>query len=139
LSAGGAVRQFFDSEFPADYAVSVYARASSGTAVVNLSGLTSVDGITYSTRNSVAGTVTSSGWTRIGTTFQSLSVYSGVSITQSPSASAVFLDAVLIEKSPIIDAYFDGANAPVYNTTDPELPDYQPERTFETYETEWVL
>jgi hypothetical protein len=139
LSAGGAVRQFFDSDSVADYSVSVYARASSGTAVVNLSGLTSVDGITYSTRNSVAGTVTSSGWTRIGTTFQSLSVYSGLSITQSPSASAVFIDAILIEQSPIVDAYFDGANAPVYNSTDPDLPDYQPQRAFETYATEWVL
>ena len=139
LSAGGAVRQFFDSDSVADYAVSVYARASSGTVTVNLAGLTSVDGATYSSTNSVSGTVTSSDWTRLGTTFQSLSVYSGITISQSPSASAVFLDAILIEQSPIVDAYFDGANDPVYNSTDPEAPDYQPSRAFETYETEWVL
>jgi hypothetical protein len=139
LSAGGAVRQYFDSDSLADYAVSVYARASSGTATVNLSGLTSSDGVTYVAQNSVAGTVTSSEWTRLGTTFQSLSVYSGLAISQSPSSSAVFLDAILIEQSPIVDAYFDGANDPVYNSTDPEAPDYQPARAFETYETEWVL
>jgi hypothetical protein len=139
LSAGGAVRQFFDSDFPADYAVSVYARASSGTVTVNLAALTSVDGITYTSSNSVAGTVTSSEWTRLGTTFQSLSVYSGLSISQSPSANAVFLDAILIEQSPIVDAYFDGANDPVYNSTDPEAPDYQPARAFETYDTEWLV
>jgi hypothetical protein len=139
LSAGGAVRQFFDSDFPADYAVSVYARASSGTVTVNLAALTSVDGITYTSSNSVAGTVTSSEWTRLGTTFQSLSVYSGLSISQSPSASAVFLDAILIEQSPVVDAYFDGANDPVYNSTDPEAPDYQPARAFETYDTEWLV
>jgi hypothetical protein len=106
---------------------------------VNVAGLTSVDGVNYTARNSVAGTVTSSEWTRVGTTFQSVSVFSGISITQSPSASAVFLDAVLIEKSPLVDAYFDGDNDPVYNTTDPELPDYQPQRAFESYEVEWVF
>ena len=139
LSAGGAVRQFFDSDDLADYSVSVYARASSGTVTVGLSGLTSADGVTYVAKNATTGTVTNSGWTRISTTFQSLSVYSGIAISQSPSASAVFLDAVLIEESPIVDAYFDGANSPVYNSTDPDLPDYQPARAFETYATEWVL
>jgi hypothetical protein len=139
LSAGGAVRQFFDSDSLADYAVSVYARASSGTVTVNLAALTSVDGVTYSSTNSVAGTVTSSEWTRLGTTFQSLSVYSGLTISQSPSANAVFLDAILIEQSPIVDAYFDGANDPVYNSTNPDEPDYQPARAFETYDTEWLV
>jgi hypothetical protein len=139
LSAGGAVRQFFDSESLADYSVSVYAKASSGTVTVNLSGLTSANGVDFVAKNSVSSQITSSEWTRLGTTFQSLSVYSGLSISQSPSANAVFLDAILIEKSPIVDAYFDGDNDPVYNTTDPDLPDYQPARSFETYETEWVL
>ena len=74
-----------------------------------------MDGVTYSSTNSVAGTVTDSEWTRLGTTFQSLSVYSGMAISQSPSTNAVFLDAILIEQSPIVDAYFDGANDPVYN------------------------
>ena len=139
LSAGGSVRQYFDSDSVADYALSVYARASSGTVTVNLAALTSLDGVTYTSTNSVAGTVTSSEWTRLGTTFQSLSVYSGLTISQSPSASAVFLDAILIEQSPIVDAYFDGANDPVYNSTDPEAPDYQPARAFETYDTEWLV
>ena len=139
LSAGGAVRQFFDSDSLADYSISVYAKASSGTVTVGLSGLTSANGVDYVANNAVTGTVTASDWTRLGTTFQSLSVFSGLSITQSPSANAVFLDAVLIEKSPIVDAYFDGANDPVYNFTDPDAPDYQPARAFETYETEWVL
>jgi hypothetical protein len=139
LSAGGAVRQFFDSDSLGDYSVSVYAKASSGTVTVNLSGLTSANGVDYVAANSVSGTVTSSEWTRLGTTFQSLSVYSGMAISQSPSASAVFLDAILIEQSPIVDAYFDGANDPVYNTNDPDAPDYQPARAFESYETEWEL
>jgi hypothetical protein len=139
LSAGGAVRQFFDTESLGDYSVSVYDKASSGTVTVNLSGLTSANGVDYIAANLVSGTVTSSEWTRLGTTFQSLSVYSGMAISQSPSASAVFLDAILIEQSPIVDAYFDGANDPVYNTSDPEAPDYQPARIFETYETEWEL
>jgi hypothetical protein len=62
-----------------------------------------------------------------------------MAISQSPSASAVFLDAILIEQSPIVDAYFDGDNDPVYNTNDPDAPDYQPARAFESYETEWGL
>jgi hypothetical protein len=139
LSAGGSVRQYFDSDSLGDYSVSVYAKASSGTVTVNLSGLTSDNGVDYVAANSVSGTVTSSDWTRLGTSFQSLSVYSGMAISQSPSTSAVFLDAILIEQSPIVDAYFDGANDPVYNTNDPDAPDYQPARAFESYETEWVL
>jgi hypothetical protein len=55
------------------------------------------------------------------------------------STAAIFLDALLIEQTPVVDAYFDGSNIPVYNTTDPEAPDYQPARAFETYETEWVI
>jgi hypothetical protein len=39
----------------------------------------------------------------------------------------------------VVDAYFDGDNDPVYNSTDPDLPDYQPERAFETYDPEWVI
>jgi hypothetical protein len=46
---------------------------------------------------------------------------------------------LLIEQTPVVDAYFDGSNDPVYNTTDPDAPDYQPARAFETYETEWVI
>jgi hypothetical protein len=139
LSAGGTVRQFFDSDTVGEYTVSVYARASSGTAEVSLSGLTALNGVDYEIQNSVVGTVTNSGWTRLGTTFEAASVYSGLSISQTPSSNAVFLDAILIEKSPILDAYFDGDNAPVYNSTNSDEPDYQPARAFETYETEWVL
>jgi hypothetical protein len=60
-------------------------------------------------------------------------------IKQQPSSAAVFLDAVLIESSPVVDAYFDGSNDPVYNTSDPNAPDYQPERIFESYDTEWLV
>jgi hypothetical protein len=81
----------------------------------------------------------SGSWTRINTTFTANSVFSGLRVSQSPSSSAVFLDGVLIEAAPILDAFFDGNNDPVYNTTDPNAPDYQPERAFETYETEWVI
>jgi len=45
----------------------------------------------------------------------------------------------LIEETPVVDAYFDGDNDPVYNSTDPDQPDYQPERAFETYDPEWVI
>jgi len=55
-----------------------------------------------------------------------------------PDNTAVFIDAVLVEKTPLLDAYFDGDTPPVYNTDDPEAPDYQPERAFETYETDWI-
>jgi hypothetical protein len=83
--------------------------------------------------------VTSSEWTRINTGLSASTLFSGISVRQTPSSNAVFLDAVLIEATPVVDAYFDGDNDPVYNSTDPEAPDYQPERAFETYATEWVL
>jgi hypothetical protein len=136
LSAGGAVDQYFPTDFGFDYTVSVYAKASSGTVSVAVSGLT-LAGTAYSPINTTTTQVTSSDWTRINTTFNAISPDSGIRIEQSPSSSAVFLDAVLIEQASLIDAYFDGDNDPVYNTTDPDAPDYQPERAFETYVTEW--
>jgi hypothetical protein len=139
LSAGGAVSQFFSSEFGVDYTTSVYARASSGTVTVALSALTSTNGSVYSEINPVTAQVGTAGWTRLDTSFNASSVFSGMRIKQEPSSAAVFLDAILIEASPVIDAYFDGDNDPVYNTTEPDEPDYQPERIFETYETEWLL
>jgi hypothetical protein len=139
LSAGGAVSQFFSSEFGLDYTTSVYARASSGTVTVALSALQSTDGSVYSEVNPVTAQVGTAGWTRLDTSFNASSVFAGMRIKQQPSSAAVFLDAVLIEASPVVDAYFDGDNDPVYNTTDPGEPDYQPERIFESYETEWLL
>jgi hypothetical protein len=70
------------------------------------------------------------------TTFPTTTIYSGIRV--GGSSAAVFLDAVLIEQTPAVDAYFDGSNVPVYNTTDPDLPDYQPEKAFESYVTEWL-
>jgi hypothetical protein len=136
LSAGGAVEQYFESQSGDDYTVSVYAKAQSGSATVSVSGITSFDGVTYTQKNPVSLSVPSSGWVRINTSFQADSIFSGMRVSTS---SIVNIDAILIEKSPVLDAYFDGANEPVYNTTDPDLPDYQPQKAFETYETEWVF
>jgi hypothetical protein len=121
------------------FTASLYAKASSGTATIEISALTSELGDTYTELNPVQQTITSSDWTRISTTWGATTPFSGIRVKQTPSSSAVFIDAVLIERSPVIDAYFDGSNEPVYNTTDPELPDYEPQRAFESYETEWLL
>jgi hypothetical protein len=139
LSAGGAVSQFFSSDFGVDYTTSVYAKASSGTVTLAVSGLTSTNGSAYSEVNEVTAQVGTAGWTRLDTSFNASNNFAGMRIKQEPSSAAVFLDAVLIEASPIADAYFDGSNDPVYNTDEPNEPDYQPERIFESYETEWLL
>ena len=139
LSAGGVVSQFFTSQLGADYTASVYVKASSGTATIQLTGLTSGDGVSYTETNSVSTQVDSSDWTRVSTTYNALGSFGGIRVKQTPSSAAVFLDALLIETTPVVDAYFDGSNAPVYNSTDPEGPDYQPERAFESYETDWVF
>ena len=135
-SLNGAVEQYIESTIADEYTVSVYARAASGTVSVSVAGLTSPDGVTYTQLNPVSVNVNTSDWTRINTSFQANTIYSGMRMS---SPSAVFIDAILIELSPVIDAYFDGDNDPVYNTTDPEAPDFQPARQFETYESEWVF
>jgi hypothetical protein len=135
-SLNGAVEQYFQSNTADEYTVSVYARAGSGTVSVSVAGVRSSDGVTYNQVNPVSVNVNTAGWTRINTSFQASSIFSGIRIS---SPSAVFIDAILIERSPVLDAYFDGFNDPVYNTTDPEAPDYQPQRVFETYNTEWVF
>jgi hypothetical protein len=139
LAAGATAEQYFTTEVGVEYNLSLYAKASSGTAVVVLASLTSPSGTAYSQHAASTASVTSAGWTRINTSLSASTLFSGISVRQTPSSNAVFLDAILIEATPVVDAYFDGANAPVYNSTDPEAPDYQPERAFETYATNWVL
>ena len=137
LSAEGVVEQYFESQAGQEYTASIYAKASDGTVSLSIAGLTSFDGLSYTESNSVTNEINDSDWTRINTTFQGISPFSGISIGNS--SAAVFLDALLIEQTPVIDAYFDGDNDPEYNTLDPDAPDYQPERAFETYEREWVI
>lgn len=139
LSAGGVVSQYFTTTLSSDYTLSIYAKASSGTVTVELSGLTSSNGTAYTETNAVTEQIGDTDWTRVSTTFNALGAFGGVRVKQTPSSNAIFLDALLIEETPVVDAYFDGSNAPVYNTTDPEAPDYQPERAFESYDPEWVL
>ena len=139
LAAGATAEQYFTAQVGVDYNLSVYAKASTGTAVIQVSGLTSTTGTAYTTASSAIGTVTSAGWTRVNTTVNASSLFAGIGISQTPSTNAVFLDAILIEATPVVDAYFDGANAPVYNSTDPNAPDYQPQRAFESYATSWIL
>jgi hypothetical protein len=137
LSAEGVVEQYFEGQAGQEYTASIYAKASAGTVSLSIAGLTSFDGLSYTESNSVTDEINDSDWTRINTTFQGISPFSGISIGNS--SAAVFLDALLIEQTPVIDAYFDGDNDPEYNTLDPDAPDYQPERAFETYEREWVI
>jgi hypothetical protein len=139
LTAGGVAEQYFESEVGVEYNLSVYAKASSGTVTVEVAALTSPSGTAYSQYSASTASVTDSEWTRINTTLSATTLFSGISVRQTPSSNAVFLDAILIEATPLMDAYFDGANDPVYNSTDPEAPDYEPQRAFESYETEWVL
>jgi len=137
LTSGGVVEQYFGSTTGDQYTASLYAKASAGTVPVTISGLTSFDGVTYTATDLVTSNINNTDWTRINTTFASTSPFSGIRVGNS--TAAIFLDALLIEQTPVVDAYFDGNNDPVYNTTDPEAPDYQPQRVFETYETEWVI
>ncbi len=137
VASNAVIDQYFSSNLGATYTASIYARASSGTATVGFTGLTSTNGTAFSEINATVGTVTSSEWTRLFTTFDAVSVYSGLRV--KAGSGAMFIDNALIEETPVLDAYFDGANAPVYNTTDPEAPDYQPARAFESYDPEWVL
>jgi hypothetical protein len=137
VPSNAVIDQYFSSDFGATYTASIYARASSGTVTVGFTGLTSTNGTAFSEINATVGTVTSSEWTRLFTTFDAVSVYSGLRV--KAGSGAMFIDNALIEETPVLDAYFDGANAPVYNTTDPDAPDYQPARAFETYDPEWVL
>jgi hypothetical protein len=137
LTADGSVEQYFESKLGDEYTASIYAKASAGTAPIRIVGLTSFDGVGYTELNPVNYEINDTDWTRINTSFSAFTPFSGVRIGNS--TAAVFLDALLIEQTPVVDAYFDGDHDPVYNTLDPDQPDYQPERAFETYETEWVI
>jgi len=140
LRGGAVVETYFTSEAAVTYTASVFVKASSGTPTVVLASITSDSPSgTYTEINSTSATVNSTDWTRIILTFEALGSFSGIKISQIPLTDAVFLDAILIEATPVVDAYFDGANIPVYNTSDPEAPDYQPQRVYESYATSWIL
>lgn len=137
LGASSTVEQYFTSEAFSTYTASIYAKASAGTTTVTLAGISSTGGTAaYTELSSNSQTITDSDWSRLDTTFEATTLYSGIRVS---SADSLFIDAVLIEETPVVDAYFDGANDPVYNSTNPDQPDYQPERAFETYAPEWVI
>jgi hypothetical protein len=137
LDASTTVEQYFTSDPAATYTASLYAKASAGTTTVSIAGITSTGGTAaYTELSSSTSTITDSEFTRINTSFDATTIYSGIRVT---STDSLFIDAVLIEETPVVDAYFDGDNDPVYNSTDPELPDYQPERAFESYVASWVI
>jgi hypothetical protein len=137
LGASSTVEQYFTSEAFSTYTASIYAKSSSGPTTVTLSGISSTGGTAaYTELSSISQTITDSDWSRINTTFDATTLFSGIRVS---SADSLFIDAVLIEETPVVDAYFDGDNDPVYNSTDPDQPDYQPERAFETYDPEWVI
>jgi hypothetical protein len=137
LGSDSVVQHYFASNTGDQYTASIYTKASSGTASITIAGLVSLDGSSFTESNAATSDTNSTDWTRVSTTFTASSSFAGISV--STSDSAVFLDALLIEQTPVVDAYFDGDNEPVYNTLDPDAPDYQPEKAFETYETEWII
>jgi hypothetical protein len=137
LGSDSVVQHYFASNTGDQYTASIYTKASSGTASITIAGLVSFDGSSFTESNAATSDTNSTDWTRVSTTFTASSSFAGISV--STSDSAVFLDALLIEQTPVVDAYFDGDNEPVYNTSDPDAPDYQPEKAFETYETEWII
>jgi hypothetical protein len=137
LDTDTTVEQYFTSDPFDTYTASLYAKASSGTATVTLAGISSTGGTaTYTQLASNSATIDDSDWSRISTTFDANTIFSGIRVS---STSPLYIDAVLIEETPVVDAYFDGDNDPVYNTDNPDEPDYQPQRAFETYQTEWVI
>jgi hypothetical protein len=140
LSAGGVVEQYFTSEAFSNYVASVYAKSATGTAVIELAAISTTGGTAaYTVLGTSSATVTTSDWTRVSVSFEADTAFSGLRISQTPTTNEVLIDAVLIEQAALLDAYFDGSNEPVYNTTDPDAPDYQPERAFEEYLVSWIL
>lgn len=139
LSAGGVVDHFFPSTFGSDYTAQVAAIVTSGTSSVQICGLTSFDGTTYTETDLASFVVEDYYWNTVYTTFNAISGFSGIRVKQSPSSASIYIDQVLIEETPVLDAYFDGSNQPTYNYDNPDAADYQPERAFESYDPEWVL
>ena len=124
----------FETQSNSSYTISFYARrettdVSLGIEILNSSNSTQIV--------SEFPITIGSQWVRVSKTFTAIGPNTTLRIN-SGFLNTVFIDAVLIENSPVLDAYFDGDNDPVYNTTDPDAPDYQPERVFETYVTEWI-
>jgi hypothetical protein len=121
----------FDSVPNTTYTVSCYAQSviSGGNAVSISADVTGTPSSTI--------TAPESSWERMSLTFLATGNKTKISVQAAGSAVGLF-DGFLFEEAPVVDAYFDGDNDPVYNTSDPGAPDYQPERAFETYVTEWI-
>lgn len=111
VSAGGVVYQDYVTEASSSYTVSFYVRAVSGTANVSLHSYSGANSGSLTMKGSSSVVVDDVDWQRVSFSF--VSDYADrLGRMYVLSDAAVYVDAVLIEPSAILDTYFDGSNAP---------------------------
>ena len=111
LSSGGAIYQDYVAQSSTSYSLSFYVRAVSGSADVSLHSYSGPNSGALTIKGTSSVTVDNVDWQRVSFSF--ISDYSdAVGRLYILTNASVYVDAVLIEPSAIVDTYFDGSNPP---------------------------
>ena len=113
----GSAYQNFNAEGNATYTASLYAKASAGTVNISLDGYQSIAGSAYDLSASATATL-GTAWTRYSITWITEPDYIYGRVGVSVTGGTAQVDAVLIEKNPVLDFYFDGVTKPTDTATE---------------------
>jgi hypothetical protein len=119
----GVSYQNFNAEGNATYTASLYAKASSGTVNISFEGYQSIAGSAYDLSASATATL-GTAWERYSISWITEPDYIYGRIGVNVTGGTAQIDAVLIEKSPLLGFYFDGDTKPTDTDT-------------ETYTVDW--
>lgn len=119
LASASQVEQFFNAESNAVYTLSVYVKASTAPITLTLRGSQSLSGTNWELLKAQSFTISDTAWNRYSIQMTTDTDYTNAkfSIAISSGGTANF-DAVLIEATPVLDFYFDGATIPANQTID---------------------
>jgi hypothetical protein len=113
LAASTQAEQFFNGQSNSVYTLSVYVQPVSSTATITIKGSQSLTGTSWEDLVSASYIVTAASWQRISIQMTTDVDYTNGKFTITTDGSgAAYIDAVLIEASPILSEYFDGTIKP---------------------------
>jgi hypothetical protein len=119
----GSAHQNFDAEGNATYTASLYAKASAGTVSLTFIGYQSIAGSAYDLSASTVA-VLGTAWSRYDISWRTESDYIYGRVGISTTGGTAQVDAVLIEKNPLKDFYFDGDIKPTDTDTTTYVTDW---------------
>jgi hypothetical protein len=113
LTSSGQADQYFNAISNATYTLSAYVKLATPSGNVTITGSQSLSGTSWEVLDSTTYTISDSNWYRISVQITLDTDYTNGKLSiAADSGSNIYIDAVLIEASPILSDYFDGTIKP---------------------------